>query len=176
MYDLYHKKLDVVVTTTTENEQERQKVAEQLKKQVGDQANLSFVWKVDPSLLSGMKAEVRGSLLLDTTGRKKLEDEATAYLGRLDSELSRLKQEKNLKASGSLDLEQQSKNRWDKLLSDVLRYDLVGEKSVKGKKGVVGEKAETVGAGQEEDTERMRLLTEIYHFKRVNETKAKATQ
>jgi len=171
MYDLLHKRLDVIVTMASDNEQERQRVAEQLKKQIGDQASLSFVWKTDPSLISGMKAEVRGNLLFDTTGRKKLEDEASGYMARLDNELSRLKQEKIVKTTGPLDPEQQIKYMWDKLLSDVQRHDLASPKQEKGSQvaGQTGRVQSDEGA----DTERMRLLTEIYNFKRVSETKTK---
>ena len=168
--DLFNKKLDINVTLATDSEAERKKVTEQLRAMIGDQAQASFIFKVDPELISGLKAETMGQLLVDTSGRKGLEDEASRYMVRLDDEIQRLKAIRNKRYTSAVTVQGAGKAEWDELMDDVRRLNKVANtQSTKGGKSQDSggdSTTSTSSSDESEDNERVQALTEIYKFKR----------
>eukprot|EP01088_Endostelium_zonatum_P021028 TRINITY_DN8050_c0_g1_i1.p1 TRINITY_DN8050_c0_g1~~TRINITY_DN8050_c0_g1_i1.p1 ORF type:complete len:385 (-),score=103.50 TRINITY_DN8050_c0_g1_i1:55-1209(-) len=161
--DLNNKKIDVNVTLAEDSESERKRVTEQLRNMIGNQAQATFNFKVDPDLISGIRAETMGQLLIDTSGRKGLEDEASKYMSRLDEEISRLKRIRNERNSG-YDAQSIGKREWSELMQEVNRLNQVP--STTGQSGQKASGSQSGADSTEEDNDRMKALTEIYRFKR----------
>jgi len=163
--DLYSKKLDVNVTLAQDSEAERKKVTEQLTRMIGDQAQVTYNFKVDPDLISGLRAETMGQLLIDTSGRKSLEDDALKYMQELDNEIQRLKRTRNQRQSGALDAQGTAEREWRELLDDVQVLSQV--KSSQTSATSQSDKTSQSSDMDVEDNDRVQALTEIYRFKRA---------
>jgi len=165
--DLNTKKLDINVTLAKDSEAERKRVTSELRAMIGDQATANFNFSVDPELISGLKAETMGQLLIDTSGRKGLEDEAARYMQRLDDEIARLKKIRSERYQ-TINSEAVGKREWSELLAEVNRLNKAGGQGGAAAGGQGAGSSQQGGQSEDgEDNERVRALTEIYKFKRA---------